>query len=178
MLTLIARSVLVASLLGLALSVLTTASVLAPPRVDLEELKVWLVALFFIVGLPGIFIISRSLQEVPPKHSSKLMYAGCPVWMRRLTYVLMALGVVVFFSPPALGLAAGGESLLGPGNSLALGGFGIVWFSTIFSQVYSAQHLEEVGAIRRCPVGHPVSLTARFCEECGRPVVEELGGAG
>ncbi len=148
-----------------------------PPRADIPEVKLCLAAGFLIVGFPAAFLLRMSLQVYPLKMHGKLMYAGCPAWMRHLTKGLFAVGLAIFFSPLILDLELGDEGLLGPGTSLGLGGFGIAFFAPVFAQAYSAQRLDRVLANRRCPNGHLVSPTARFCEECGQAVPQEVRSA-
>jgi hypothetical protein len=53
------------------------------------------------------------------------------------------------------------------------------FYSMAFAIMYSAIHVEQRDAQRRCLEGHPVSPAAQYCEQCGKPVAEVLvGGRG
>lgn len=170
MLRLLARLTLVGSAAGLALSLVVIATSLLPPGADSPALKLCLIAGLFVVGFPAIFVISSAWHDYPQRVYLKHMYAGCPAWMRRLTYALLGVGAALFFSSIVLDPGGPGESPLGPGSSLFLGGFGLMAYSAFLAQVYSALHLDHAFPGRRCPNGHVVSPTARFCEQCGQAV--------
>lgn len=170
--TLISRFTLVAAAAGLLLSLAVLATTFMPSWADRPELKICLIVGLFVVGFPAIFVINSAWHDYPQKMYLELMYAGCPAWMRRLTYALVAVGAAIFLTPILLGLEVGGESWRGPGRSLFLGGFGLLAYSAFFAQVYSALHLDRALPIPRCSNGHAVSSTARFCSECGQAVPE------
>jgi hypothetical protein len=43
----------------------------------------------------------------------------------------------------------------------------MIFYGAAFATLYSAWVIGYSGMDRKCPNGHSVAFTARFCEECG-----------
>jgi hypothetical protein len=57
------------------------------------------------------------------------------------------------------------DTRIGSGHSMA-------FYSAAMAALYSAIHVRERDETRRCLNGHPVSPSAKFCEQCGTKVIE------
>ena len=129
-----------------------------------------LFALFFLGVVTSIPVQKKATENLTQRQAKGLELAGCPKWMKVASRTLSAAGMALFF-----GLALTGRRK--PQNEqpelLIFGAFGLAAFSALFAQAYSSMHRLPTIADRRCPAGHPVSVTARFCEICGAMVQAE-----
>jgi hypothetical protein len=141
-----------ASSIGLLLStVLSIFGIFAFP----QPLSGWPASLaikliFLLVPIGVVFVLrcnnlnyDRTQREI-----AKTMYTGCPSWMRTTAYLLMALGLILFFLPglwEVLGYIphSSGNSM----PSTTPGGFGLLAFSTFIAQLYSVKALADARLI-------------------------------
>jgi hypothetical protein len=135
---------------------------------------------FFVVAFPSFFIIKNATQDLPQREVTNLMYAGCPAWLKRLGYVVMAFGALNFFGSILLQKSGSRAAQSDWFPAIALGGFGLMAYSAFFNQLYSSVHLPGALNRLRCPNGHAVRSDAKFCDRCGAPVLTtgSWSGAG
>jgi hypothetical protein len=103
----------------------------------------------------------------------KAALRGCPQWMKHMTYGFLGYALVncaIFFLSFRTGGADG--SFANPTVVRGFSGHWMAFYSASFSMIYSGRHVKSLE--RRCPAGHKVSPTAKYCEECGLQVPEDV----
>lgn len=170
MLRFVIPPVLVLALIGLAASVFVLVLGVVGKEQQLGVVQAVLIGCLVLVMVP-LVLIANSSQAPARGRRWDALYKGCPVWMRRLTYALAILGTVGFFGSMLLEQFG---KLPSPGRDefpgITFGSFGVVAFSAMFSQLYSALQMDKLRQSRSCPNGHEVDLDSRFCRECGAKI--------
>jgi hypothetical protein len=114
----------------------------------LPDLPSILGKLIIVAILPiGILFVIRYQQltrNVKPRLVGKMLYQGCPGWMKSMCYFCMLVGVIFFFLPMVLELVGAiprnnGEFL--PGTFP--GGAGLLAYSALPAQLYSLKTLKQ-----------------------------------
>lgn len=123
----------------------------------------------FIVWIPAVILMQQLLpQKYNPKDIWKIALRGCPRWVEKaimgLGYYAMANFILFMFSAQKSRQLDGESSEMFRGFS----GHWMIFYAAAAAIFYSALNARDEE--RRCPQGHPVSLLAKFCEECGLPV--------
>ncbi|RYD77192.1 MAG: zinc ribbon domain-containing protein [Verrucomicrobiaceae bacterium] len=157
------------STIGLVLSI--GAHVMALTGIPLPSGKlVWgLHAGIFVVWLPAVLISMQTTRHASRKDFWKVALAGCPIWMRRGFYVLFGYAILNF----VVLAATTGRQPKQPSDSTRpfvvriFSGHWMVFYGAAFAILYSRLHAPDLYRERKCPNGHAVSPTARFCSECG-----------
>jgi hypothetical protein len=139
--------------------------------------------LIILIGGSGVlyapaFLITRwQTRDFKQKEMWKAALRGCPRWMR---FMVKALGfyAVANFLLFALLSAKRGE----PNGEVVpqtwwISTYGLSFYWTSFAMLYSSQHAGEADMRRRCVSGHLVPPLAKFCEECGAPLVQKAAQA-
>jgi hypothetical protein len=129
----------------------------------------------FIVWIPAVLVANRLTKDVPRKDFWKAALRGCPEWMRYMSYGFFGYAFLnfVFFAITApKGRAA---SSMSPSEVRGFSGLWMAFYSAALSIVFSAIRLWDQEWQRRCLNGHAVSPIAKFCDQCGRPVIEPGG---
>jgi hypothetical protein len=127
----------------------------------------------FVVWFPAILAARRVGRDAPQKDQWKAALRGCPEWMR---YALYGLFGYTFLNFALFLFRAHGRGSSGPGGSASpsvvrgFSGHWMLFYFAAFAMLYSYLHLEDTGP-RRCSGGHEVGPLAKFCEQCGAPVV-------
>ena len=125
----------------------------------------------FVVWLPAVVIANKRSASSARKDFWRVVLQGCPDWAYRAGQVLVAYAVVNF---TLFMLRAGGQ---GSGNELiefrGFSGHWMVFYGAAAGIFYTAAQPHLEGAGPRCVQGHPVSATARYCEQCGSGVLEK-----
>jgi hypothetical protein len=163
---------IILSAIGLALS-------LAVHVASFLGLEVPLIAMglhggIFIVWFPAALVSLVLTRDVPRKDYWKAALRGCPGWMKYMVYGFFGYAIINF----ALFFFGGFLNVVAPLSSTSssfLRGFSGHWmafYSMAFAILYSGVHLQQVKP-RKCPLGHSVPLSARYCENCGAAVAEE-----
>jgi len=116
----------------------------------------------FVVMFPTAILMNRLTRDFKQKDLWKAALRGCPTWMRAALWFVIGCAFAVFFLP-ALFKKSPGDSL----QTFVL--FPIVFYAISFCVMYSLINVEESDPSRRCLNGHPISPSAKFCEECGAP---------
>jgi len=122
-----------------------------------------------VVCLVSIFLSNRMSENYPLKEFWKATLRGCPDWLKYLPVCLLAYAFL--FAT----LNQGGKGHGVPGSLLRVqesAAFGIAIYALCLAIFYSALHVQGVEETRKCPNGHEVSPTVKFCEECGAKISE------
>ena len=125
----------------------------------------------FVVWVPTVIMANKRAGWFPRRDFWRVALQGCPEWAYRAGKVLLGYTVVNF----AIFMYLAGDQ--GPDKELiAFRGFSghwMVFYGAAAGILYSATrpHLRELGP--RCPMGHPVSPAAKFCEQCGSGVAAQ-----
>ena len=165
---------------GLALSIAAHCMALAGVPIPGGKLVWGLHIGIFVVWIPTVLTSMQTTRYANRKDFWKVALAGCPVWMRRASYVLFGyaiLNFIVFFATTA---NQPKQKQTGDAPSSVIRGFSghwMVFYGAAFAVLYSRIHAPELYRERRCLQGHVVSPTARFCPECGYAFPNETGNA-
>jgi len=122
----------------------------------------------FIVWFPTVLVASRLTRGAKRKEFWKVTLAGCPKWMRTALYGIFGYAILNFISfmivtinhPQTRGDAP-------PEVVRGFSGHWMVFYSVGFATLYSASAIGYSGMDRKCPNGHSVAVTAKYCEQCG-----------
>jgi hypothetical protein len=137
--------------------------------------QVWVLHIgIFVVWLPTVLVGNRIARYANRKDFWKVALAGCPAWMRRGLFVLFGYAIVNFIlfivsttsQPKPTGAAP-------PSVTRGFSGHWMVFYAAAFATLYSATHAPHLLRERKCPLGHAVSPSARFCPECGYAFPDE-----
>lgn len=145
--------------IGLVLSIVVHASAIVGIRNPLGSAAWALHGGVFVVWLPVVIVGNRSTRDVKQRDFWKTALRGCPAWMKRMTYVFGVYAIVNFVLFATL---ARQNELMGAS------GHWMAFYSVALAVLYSARQLKSDAV--RCPVGHPVSPFAKYCEECGNAI--------
>jgi hypothetical protein len=123
----------------------------------------------FVVWIPVVLVSLRTSRQSNRKDFWKTALAGCPIWMRRSFYGLFAYAIVNFaiFMVTA---ANQPKHQMGPAPASVIRGFSGHWmafYGAAFVLLYSRFKAPALFRERKCPNGHLVSPSARFCPDCG-----------
>jgi hypothetical protein len=170
--TLIAYPFLVLSAVGLGLSVISHICGLLGVVGPLGDWT-WLLHIgIFVVWLPAVLAAQRLSKNVPQKDIWKAALRGCPAWMRYATYGLFGYAIVNFLVFFLTADKSQGSGPMPPGVVRGFSGHWMIFYGAAFSILYSYVQVGGRDEVRRCVSGHEVRPLAKFCEQCGQPVVE------
>ena len=116
----------------------------------------------FAVWLPTVLLASRMVRFGKNRDFWKIVLSGCPSWMQRGLYGVMAFGVLSFFYFVVL------NNQRTKSEALFAGGHLMIFYGVAFCVMYSALHAPALLSTRKCLVGHLVSPLDTFCPTCGR----------
>jgi hypothetical protein len=166
---------LLLSVIGLVLSLIAhTAALLGLPQ-PLGAAAGGLHMGIFVVWLPAVLVSNRLVADYKQKDYWKAALRGCPQWMRRMMFAFCGYVVVNFLTliavapPRGVGGGANAPTVVFRGFS----GHWMAFYSAAAAVLYSAIVGARSDPARRCPNGHPVSLSASFCESCGAAIAEQ-----
>jgi len=164
--------------IGLVLSIIVHISALLGISNPLGEISWVLHVGIFIVWLPTVIIANRQVKDFKQKDFWKAALRACPKWMKYLTYFFFGYAILNFILFLILDVSGGssrGVSRGTPPNVFrGFSGHWMAFYCVAMATLYSAIHSEEHDAARSCPMGHPVSPSSKFCEECGSKIIETL----
>lgn len=128
---------------------------------------VWLLHIgIFVVWFPTVLIARRVSRAEHRKDVWKMLWAGCPRWMRWVWYVLVpyvALNFIYFVAT-----SSGHHQPRDLAATLrAFSGHWMIFYGAAFMTLYSVTHRPEFLRPRTCLRGHAVSITDQFCSICG-----------
>ena len=128
----------------------------------------------FLVWIPAILVSIPMTRDVPHKDFWRAALRGCPKWMRIMVYVFFGYAILNFalflcgaFQGPADATGGAPPSIL-----KGFSGHWMAFYATALAMFYSATQVRRMKP-RQCPLGHTVSLSTRYCEQCGSRVEEE-----
>lgn len=127
----------------------------------------------FILGIPTIFVMNSLSKDVARKDIWKAALRGCPLWMRYSVYFFFGYALLNFVLV-SIGAPRSGGNLSGVQGVRGITGHAMAFYSVFAAVLYSAARLWGQPG-RRCPEGHPAGPLAKFCDQCGRPVIDLEG---
>lgn len=154
---------------GLAIDVVIHVAALTNSTAVFDLLGKYILPGIFVVWLPTIFAMSRMAREFKQKDIWRAALRGCPKWMRMAMWIVFGYAWVGFFVLPFF---YGGSSNSRPNSARLMSGAALMFYSVATCVLYSATQVEKHDQSRRCANSHQVGPLARFCEECGAPVVD------
>ena len=119
----------------------------------------------FIIWFPTVFVANSLSKDFKRKNFWKVALRGCPLWMKIIVCSTVGYAFVTFIVQVFV-LEVTNDFVLFSGHILP---FYVIGFSVLYSFIVIQSH----DPIRRCPNGHPVSASAKFCEECGEELYRE-----
>lgn len=162
---------MVLAAIGLALSIGAHGMALAGMPIPGGK-YIWLLHIgIFVVWIPTVITASSATRHANRKDFWKVALAGCPTWMRRAGYVLFAYAIinfVVFIATTATLPKKSQQSAdASPSVIRGFSGHWMIFYGAAFAVLYSRIHAPGLYRERKCPQGHSVSPTDRFCPVCG-----------
>ena len=124
----------------------------------------------FVVWIPAIFVSRALTKGVPQKDFWKATLRGCPPWMRWMVTLLFGYALLNFILLLASRTPAKSSGPMTPWDVYLFSGHWMIFYAAAMATFYSAAHLDN--ASPRCIQGHSVSPHAKFCDQCGQPVVQ------
>lgn len=160
--------------LGLVLSIIVHIASLFGLPLDLPFNAMSLHTGIFVVWFPAVIVAYPITRDVPRRDQWRAMLRGCPDWLRYLAYGFFAYAIVNFFLffTGQIGTATSSIGETPGGIVRGFSGHWMVFYCMAFAIFYSALQREKLGLVRRCPQGHQVSLSAKYCEKCGETILE------
>jgi len=122
----------------------------------------------FIVWLPTVLVMNRLTRDFKQKDIWKAALRGCPLWMQRAQYFVVG---YAFFSAFVLPFVYGGGMSSASNTARAMSAIALTFYAVATCVLYSATRAGRFDQSRRCANGHRVTPLAKYCDECGAPVV-------
>ena len=159
------------AIVGFILSVAAHLSAIAGLPIPFGH-AVWVLHIgIFVVWLPTVLVAYRLTRGAKRKDLWKVALVGCPTWMRMALYGIFGYAILNFVL--FMATTAGHPQPRGDAPPEVVRGFSghwMVFYGAAFATLYSASVIGYSGMDRKCPNGHSVTITAKFCEECGAPL--------
>jgi hypothetical protein len=163
---------------GLALSVLSHIAALLGSQGPLADYE-WLLHVgIFVVWLPAVLVTTRLTRDFKQRDLWKAALRGCPPWMKYMVYGFFGYAMLNFVVFLANAPPQGGSGPMPPIVVPGFSGHWMAFYSAAMALLYSAAHVKDRDAGRRCPQGHTVGPLAQFCEQCGQPVIQDQSYRG
>jgi len=124
----------------------------------------------FAVWLPTVLLTGKLTKDFKQKDFWKAAMRGCPPWLKRTAYFSFGYAAFNFIFMIIVGPDKDAVS-----KARFISGHLLPFYSVALATLYSAIVVSEIDNARRCKNGHPVSPSAKFCEECSSPVIESRG---
>ena len=159
------------SALGLVLSLTTHIAVLLGLQVP-EELNLLALGVF-IIWFPAVIVLSLITDGAFRKDVWKVGLRGAPKWMHSMNY---GFGIYAFINLVIFIMIGRNnpQDLEGSIMLRGLSGFILPFYSLGLAIFYSASQVGKNGLIRRCSNGHQVSFSAKYCENCGQQILDDV----
>jgi len=106
----------------------------------------------------------------------KVVFSGCPAWMRYMTYGFMIYALVNFVS--FIIVAPTGKQIGGDPPAAVWRGFSGHWmvFYAVGLAILTTAYRRGLSNLgQRCPNGHSIGFDDKFCPTCGAPITEQRG---
>jgi hypothetical protein len=124
----------------------------------------------FVVWLPTVLVAQGLTRDFKQREFWTAALRGAPPWANTALKWLMGYAIANFL----LFMFQGIEGAAKPDEAVQARGFSghwLIFYGAAAATLYSAAQLREHGdSPRTCLNGHAVSLSARFCDQCGAPV--------
>ncbi len=161
---------IVLSALGLILSLTTHIALLLGFQVP-DEL-ILLAPGIFIIWFAALIVLSLITDGAFRKDVWKVGLRSAPKWMHYMNY---GFGVYAFITFLIFIVIGRNNPLDSEGSMLrGLSGFILPFYSLGLAIFYSASQLGKNGLIRKCSNGHQVSFSAKYCENCGQQILDDV----
>ena len=158
--------------LGLILSLIVHISALLGMPSPFGENSWGLHIGIFIVWIPAVIAMRSLVKDFKQKDLWKAALRACPNWMKYLTLFFFGYAILNFVLFAVIDISGGKGT---PTNVYrGFSGHWMAFYSAAMAILYSAIHVKEHDSARRCPNGHPVGQSAKFCEECGSKIIDPL----
>jgi hypothetical protein len=156
------------SAIGFILSVAAHLAAVAGSPIPFGK-AVWALHIgIFVVWLPTVLVGIRLTRGAKQKDFWKIALSGCPKWMRTALYVIFAyaiLNFIFFMATTASHPQPEGDTP--PEVVRGFSGHWMIFYGAAFATLYSASTIGYSAMDRKCPNGHSVTITAKYCESCG-----------
>ena len=122
----------------------------------------------FVVWLPAMITALGVAGRTNRRDFWTVVLKGSPAWMRYMVFGFMGYAFINFL----LSMPTAHESSNGANSLEVWRGFSGGWMAFYFAAfaiLYTAARAKQIGW--RCPNGHSVPASARYCEVCGQPVM-------
>ena len=126
----------------------------------------FLAAGVFVVWLPTVLVGMYLAKDFKQKDFWKGVLRGCPSWIKKVSSAIFGYAILNFIYM----IARGGPDEDAVSTAIFISGHLLPFYSIALASLYSAVKVKDVDSPRRCLNGHPVSPSAKFCEECGATV--------
>lgn len=127
----------------------------------------------FVVWLPAVLVSMRLVKDFKQKDFWKAALRGCPQWLRKGIPVLFAYAIINFVIFIINSPNSGRTQIHGVHSFAEIRGFTghfMIFYAMAFAILYSAIEVGKSDPTLRCPHGHPVPPSAKFCEQCGAEI--------
>ncbi len=124
----------------------------------------------FIVWLPTVLVATTLTKDFKQKDFWKAALRGCPNWLKYLVYIMFGYAAFNFIYMLIQGDPSENEMT----TAQFISGHLLPFYSAALATLYSATQVKKIDTSQRCMNGHPVSPSAKFCEECCAPVKSTL----
>ena len=159
--------------LGLIISFMLHAASLLGLPIPLDvygKLIFFFFLLLLIAFVPAALVMGNHCKDVKSRDIWKVALRGCPTLLKYLLYLFCGYAGIRFVLFAIIGKdQTGVNGQLTTSAINIISAFFMVFYSVSLAILYSA--IQNGGQARRCPNGHPVSPTAKFCGECGLEVI-------
>ena len=124
----------------------------------------------FVVWLPVVLFSQRVMRGVPQKDFWKVMFAGCPDWMRAVQKIVLTYAVANFLYFMFVSSSTNSADDTDPSVIRGFSGHWLIFYGAAFSTFYSLYRRPDLLEDRKCPQGHAISHGAAYCSTCGAHV--------
>jgi hypothetical protein len=163
------------SAIGLALSVASHIAALEGRQSPLGDFTPALHVGIFIVWIPAVLVATRMRTgSASRKNYWKVVLRGCPAWMKYMTYGFFGYAALNFSYFMMFGFKQGGPGAMPPPMVRGFSGHWMAFYAAALGILYSASQVWDKDSPRRCPSGHEVQPLAKFCDQCGLRITDEL----
>jgi hypothetical protein len=157
---------------GLAVSLIAHVMAIAGMAFADGRLAMLLYAGIVLVWIPTVLILTRTARNASGRDFWKIALSGCPGWMKRTLYIVFGYAVLNFIL--FMATSANVRHPIGDAPLSVVRGFSAYWlafYGPAFCVLHSALHAPDSFRQRKCAFGHSVNASARFCPECGSPII-------
>ena len=155
---------------GLTLSILSHFAALLGLQGALGDYAWVLHVGIFVVWVPAVLVSQRLTADFARKDFWKAALRGSPPWMRYMVYGFFGYALLNFALFIMRAPLKGESGAMPPTVVRGFSGHWMAFYAAALAILYSAAHVKDLDASRRCLNGHAVGPLAQFCERCGKLV--------